>query len=72
MKVRIYVQEDLTALVVPLDDVDKTLSSDKEKMRETAIKTRDADLDESIIGLDREGTKQGISIDGYYVNKFDR
>ena len=41
-------------------------------MRETAIKTRDADLDDSIIGLDCEGTKQGISIDGYYVNKFDR
>lgn len=33
MKVRIYVQDDLTALLVPIDDINKELSSDKERMK---------------------------------------
>ena len=57
MKVRIYVQDDLTALVVPIDDINKELSSDKERMKANAIRTRDVDLDDSIIGMDRDGAK---------------
>ena len=57
MKVRIYVQGDLTALVVPFDDVNKKLSSDKERMKASAIRTRDVDLDDSIIGVDRGGQR---------------
>ena len=41
MNVRIYVQDDLTALVVPLDDINKELSPDKERMKTNAIRTRD-------------------------------
>ena len=60
MNVRIYVQSDLTALVVPLDDVNKQLSPDKERMKTNAIRTMDLDLDDSIIGMDRDGAKSGI------------
>ena len=72
MRVRIYVQDDLTALVVPLDDAARKLSPEKEKMKASAIKTRDADLDDSIIGLDREDTKQGLQKEGHYVNSFGK
>ena len=60
MNVRIYVQSDLTALVVPLDDVNKQLLPDKERMKTNAIRTMDLDLDDSIIGMDRDGAKSGI------------
>ena len=70
MKVKIYVQPDYeTALVVPIDSVDKTLSPAQEAMRKAAIKTCDADLDDSIIGIDRNGVKKGIGKEGYCVNK---
>ena len=72
MRVRIYVQDDLTALVVPLDDAARKHSPDKEKMIANAIKTRDADLDDSIIGLNREGAKQGLQKEGHYVNSFGK
>lgn len=69
MKVRIYVQDDLTALIVPLDDVDKRLSPDKENMKTNATKVRDADLDDSIIGVDRADAKRGIKREGNFVNR---
>ena len=69
MKVRIYVQDDLTALIVPLDDVDKRLSPDKESMKTNATKVRDTDLDDSIIGVDRVNAKRGIQREGNFVNR---
>lgn len=72
MNVRIYVQDDLTALVVPLDDVNKELSPDKERMKTNAIRTRDVDLDDSIIGMDRDGAKSGIEKEGNFVNTFGK
>ncbi len=72
MKVRIYVQDDLTALVVPIDEINKGLSSEKERMKANAIRTRDVDLDDSIIGIDRDGAKSGIGKEGNFVNKFGK
>ena len=69
MKVRVYVQDDLTALIVPLDDVEKKLSPDKESMKANATKVKDTDLDDSIIGVDRAGAKRGIQNEGDFVNK---
>ena len=69
MKVRIYVQDDLTALIVPLDDVGKRLSPDKESMKTNATKVRDTDLDDSFIGVDRADTKCGIQREGNFVNR---
>lgn len=71
MKVRIYVQHDLTALIVPLDDADKKLSPDKESMKASATKIRDTDLDDSIIGVDRAGAKHDIQNKGDFVNKIE-
>ena len=72
MKVKIYVQKDLTALVVPLEDDGKKLSFEKESMKTSAIKVKTTDIDDSIIGLDRENAKCGIQTDGQFVNTFDK
>lgn len=72
MKVRVYVQDDLTALIVPLDDVEKKLSPDKESMKANATKVKDTDLDDSIIGVDRAGAKRGIQNGGDFVNKIGK
>ena len=72
MQVRIYAQDDLTALIVPLDDVDKRLSSDKESMKTNATRVRDTDLDDSIIGVDRADAKRGIQREGNFVNRIGK
>lgn len=70
MKVIIYVQPDReTALVIPINSISKTLPPAQEAMRKAAIKTVKADLDDSIIGLDRNVVKQRIGKDGWFVNK---
>ena len=69
MEVKIYVQKDLTALVVPFVDDGKKLSAEKERMKASAIRVRTFNIDDSIIGLDRENAKRGIQKDGFFVNK---
>lgn len=68
MRVRIFVQDDLTALVVPLINANKTLSPDKEKMKTDAIKIKDAEIDDPIIGMNQVCAKQSIAKNGYYEN----
>lgn len=72
MRVKIYVQKDLTALIVPLADDEKKLSVEKESMKVSAIRVRTADIDDSIIGLDRENAKRGIRNEGNFVNKIGK
>lgn len=72
MKVKIYVQKDLTALIVPLADDCKKLSAEKESMKSSAIRVRTTDIDDSIIGLDRENAKRGIRKEGNFVNKIGK
>ncbi len=69
MQVRIYVQKDGTALVVPIAGVNKPLSPHAAAMKKSAVVEKDADLDDSIIGMNRAGAKKGIGANGFYVNK---
>lgn len=69
MKVRIYVQADGTALVVPITGINNPLPPHAQAMKNSAVREKDADLDDSIIGMDRGGAKKGIQTKGYHVNK---
>ena len=69
MQVRIYVQKDRTALVVPIAGVNNPLPPHADAMKKSAVDEKDAELDDSIIGMDRERAKTGIQTKGYHVNK---
>ena len=71
MKVRVYVQADGRALIEPLDKVNQPLPQSIAGMRDSSVKTRDADIDDSIIGVDRDATKRAIAKDGCYINHSD-
>lgn len=71
MKVRVYVQTDGTALIEPLDKVDQPLPKPAASMRNSAVRTRDAELDDSIIGVDKCAAKREIAKNGYYINQSD-
>ena len=69
MKVKIYVQNDGTALVVPIAGVNNPLPPHAQTMKNSAVSEKEADLDDSIIGMDRGGAQKGIQTNGHYVNK---
>ena len=69
MKVRVYVQADGKALIEPLDKVNQSLPQSVAGMRNSAVKTRDADIDDSIIGVDKDAAKREIAKKGYYINR---
>lgn len=68
MKVRVYAQADGKALIELLDRVNQPLPQSAASMRNSAIKTRDADIDDSIIGVDKDAAKREIAKNGYYIN----
>ena len=71
MKVRIYIQRDGCALVVPLEGVDQTLPPAQDSMRKSAVRIKDADIDDSIIGLDKDAARKSILRKGWFVNESD-
>ena len=70
MKVDIYIQKDgVTALVVPSECDVKGLPPDIQNMANSAVdKKQNIDIDDPVIGINREAAKRGISAQGYYVN----
>ena len=69
MKVRVYAQADGKALIEPLDKVNQPLPQSAASMRNSAIKTRVVDIDDSFIGVDRDAAKREIEKNGYYINQ---
>lgn len=70
MKVDIYIQKNRSALIVPSGSDVSNLSQAAQELVSSAEGTkRDVDIDDPIIGLDRQKVKRELTAVGEFVNK---
>lgn len=70
MKVDIYIQKNRSALIVPNGSNVANLSQAAQELVSTAVNTkRGVDIDDPIIGLDRQRAKDNLATVGEFVNK---